>query len=578
MTMRLGVRTCIQSLDEQLKSLWSGIKPAGLPLCWIHYCRDAAHGDLSSSVPFLLAKSAGMAPQLLAQEWAEKLEHEALASCHVAGGYLNIRLKESFKYRLLQELVQSGLKSLVHPVAQNQHYFLEFVSSNPTGPLHVGHGRQAVIGDVLANILRALGGQVSTEYYVNDAGMQMHVLLASVYWRAMHAEVPMTWIQGLYAGDYVTEMCDRLPKTLLASHEAFEQWLSALPEALQHAYHQGLENADLLKAWVLWVQERLGSSRDQVLESILEVMMGDIASSLAALGVHMQVYRSEREVVASGRVQKVLDVLHQAGYLYHQDGAQWFASGRLGDDKDRVLVRSNGEYTYFLNDLAYHMDKFERVGPASFLNLLGADHHGYVARLQHAMSVLLPKMALNVRLVQFVSLVQQGQRLAMSTRRACFERLWDVLNFCGPDATRFFYLQRQVDQPLEFDLDLAIAQSQENPVYYIQYAFARLCRLLDKAGDFDQTIGILGAEESALWMHLMRLEEVLMKCQSALDPHPLTQYVFELAKKFHAYYNQTPILTAPSPLREGRLLLLTALALVLEESLMLLGLSRPRSM
>lgn len=557
-----------------------------VPEIMLTSCRQTEHGDLTTNIAFLLASLLKRSPQMIAGDLSKEIVHPMLVKVEAVSGYINFHIDPSFKIRQLAQLLALGVGATVHQVESGKRCLVEYVSANPTGPLHVGHGRQAAAADSLVNIMRACGYQVDTEYYVNDAGLQMDVLVTSVWVRALQVSgLEIAMPVGLYQGNYVVDIASTAVKQfpMLFSNEQWHSWVSVLDEPVREAIQSGVSTKDVeisvIKALVLFAKESLGSGYKEVLDFVLDIMLSGIKDELNMLGVEMERYFSEQSLVDKGSVDLVLNALDSKGYTYEREGALWFASTQFGDDKDRVLVRSNGERTYFTNDIAYHWDKVSR-GYDRLINFLGSDHHGYVARLKAAVAAMGSEITLDVRLVQFVSLVSQGERIAMSTRKANFETLSDVIAECGVDATRFFYVEKHLDQPLDFDMELAVSKSQNNPVYYVQYAYARLCRLLEKGGTYalqDDSV-IMGNDEAELWEMVVRLDETLQRCVDQVDPCFLAGYLFELSKKVHSYYNRVPVLNVSEPQRSMRLGLLDAVARVLAFSLKLLGVSSPEAM
>ena len=437
-------------------------------------------------------------------------------------------------------------------VGAGKHVQVEFVSANPTGPLHIGHGRGAALGDSLARILRKAGFCVSTEYYINDAGRQMRLLGLSIYYRLRETSPsplpePEDYYRGAYIKDLAKEVAAKWPD-ILARPEA---------EAVDLCFEHGMA-------------------------AILE----GIKQDLKAFGVAHDVWYSERELVASGRVEETFRDLLARGLAFEQDGALWLRTTAFGDDKDRVLRKSGGELTYFASDIAYHADKFRR-GFDLVIDIWGADHHGYVPRMQAATEILGRKGQLSVILVQLVNLLQGGVQIAMSTRAGQFETLADVLAEVGPDAARFIFLSRKSDSHLDFDLELVKQKSMDNPVYYVQYAHARICSVLRKAaeqglapGEPDEAVlaRLNTPEDIELLRQLDRLPDAVESAARTLSPHLVGYFLQELASLLHKYYTVHHVLSAEPELCRARLLLLSAVARVLRNGLELLGVGAPESM
>lgn len=579
------MKEIINSLKQHLLAILQEYA-IDVPEIMLTPCRQIEHGDLTTNIAFLLASKLRKAPQLIALEISNKCTHPMVTQVEAVSGYINFRINPVLKTRQLKQLLALGVESIITDHGKNERCLVEYVSANPTGPLHVGHGRQAAGADTLVHIMRACGYFVETEYYVNDAGLQMDVLVTSVWLRALiHNGLNITLPAGLYQGDYLVSVANEVVKnfSLSMTHEQWDAWLSTLESPVREGILTSYASKDVeiraIKELAMFAKASLAQSYPKILSQVLDLMLSGIKEELSLLGVVMENYFSEQRLVDDGCVDNVLASLAAKGHTYENEGALWFASTRFGDDKDRVLVRSNGERTYFTNDIAYHWNKITR-GYSRLINFMGSDHHGYVTRLKAAITALGSEVAIDVRLVQFVSLIRQGERVAMSTRRATFETLSDVVMECGKDATRFFYIEKHLDQPLDFDLNLAITKSQNNPVYYVQYAHARLCRLLEKAGNFselDESV-IFNEEEAELWDAVLRLDETLARCVEQLDPCFLSNYVLDLSRKVHSYYNRVPVLTAAEHERVLRLSLLNAVRKVISFSLSLLGVSSPESM
>ncbi len=464
---------------------------------------------------------------------------------------------------------------------------VEFVSANPTGPLHVGHGRGAAYGAAVANLLEASGYTVHREYYVNDAGRQMDILAVSVWLRYLELcgeGVPFP--SNGYRGDYVYDIAAALHREAgEALRRPAEEVGAELPPDAPGGDKEAHIDGLIARARRLLGEEAYRRVHDLALAVMLEEIRGD----LAAFGVEYNEWFSERSLSERGAVQHAIDALRRRGHTYERDGALWFRSSAWGDEKDRVLVRENGQPTYFAADIAYHIDKRER-GYRGLIDVWGADHHGYVARVKAAMAALdAAPEDLEVLLVQFAILYRGGRRLSMSTRSGEFVTLRELRNEVGRDAARFFYVMRSNEQHLDFDLDLAKSQSADNPVYYIQYAHARVCSVMQqleaKGLAWDQARGraamhrLTEAHEKALMSSLSRYPEVVEAAAAGRAPHQLVHYLRQLANDFHTYYNAHPFLVAEdATLRDARLTLVLATRQVIRNGLALLDVSAPESM
>ncbi|HEX5694118.1 MAG TPA: arginine--tRNA ligase, partial [Arenimonas sp.] len=473
------------------------------------------------------------------------------------------------------------------PEGSGESVTVEFVSANPNGPLHVGHGRGAAYGASVANLLDAVGHKVQREYYVNDAGRQMDILAVSV-WLRYHelGGVNIRFPDNGYKGEYVVDIARGLRAKAGDGlrHSAIE-----VSDGLPPDEGQGGDKEAHVDALIARAKQLLGEAGyRQVFEAGLSWCLGDIRDDLAGFGVHHDSFFSERSLMTEGYVDRAIKTLEEQGHLFELDGALWFRATAFGDDKDRVVRRENGVTTYFASDLGYLLSKFER-GYERAIYIFGADHHGYVARLKAAAQGLgLDPTRIEVQLVQFAILFRGGERVQMSTRAGSFVTLRELREEVGTDAARFFYVMRGNDQHLDFDLDLAKSRSNENPVYYIQYAHARICSLFTQLGERQMSYNRSAAEaarqrlaephEEELVDELMRFPEVVEAAAIARAPQAVANYLRELAASFHAFYNAQPILVADEELRNARLGLAKATQQVLANGLALLGVSAPEKM
>ncbi len=518
--------------------------------------REAAFGDMASNLPLVLAASARQKPRELAEDIKSEIMAEpgAVQGIDVAGpGFLNFTLRPAFWQSAAASILQEGQHYGACDLGQKQKVLIEFVSANPTGPLHIGHGRGAAVGDSLARILSFAGYEVSTEYYLNDAGRQMQILGQSVWLRYQQlCGREVSWPEDLYQGEYILD----LARDLLRE---YGQELLQRPES---------ETLDLCRDWAL--------------SSIL----AGIKQDLLDFRVEHDLWFAESSLQEA--VSETLRGLQTAGLAYEQDGALWFKSTLFKDDKDRVLRKSDGELTYFAADIAYHAEKFGR-GFHWLVDVWGADHHGYVPRMKAGVQAL-GRAAddLQVVLIQLVNLLRDAQPVSMSTRAGEFVTLAEVSSEVGVDAARFIFLSRKSDSPLDFDLELLKSKSMDNPVYYVQYAHARICSVLRKA----QEAGIELCEPKAEALSLLHTEEDLQLCKKlvqfpqavqgaarTLSPHHISYYLLELAGMLHSYYNKQQILDQRQPeLSSARLYLISCLAQVLRNGLFLLGVQAPQEM
>jgi arginyl-tRNA synthetase len=579
-----------QLLRQAVNGLVGGLLPTAPETSQItvERTRDAQHGDFATNVAMRLAKAARRNPRELAQAIIAGMPRNDLVErTEVAGaGFINFYLKSAASTLELARIHELGAAYGRSQAGGGERVLVEFVSANPTGPLHVGHGRQAAYGATLANILAATGFVVAREYYINDAGRQMDILAVSTWLRYLElcGEAPPFPSNG-YRGDYVRPIAQRLfelegPRLCAPADKVAADLPADAPHGDKELH---------IDALIARCRELIGAGpfRD-VLGLSLEMMIADIRDDLAAFGVDFDRWYSEGSLASSGAIERALERLRSQHQLYVKDGAQWFAASQFGDEKDRVVVRENGVATYFASDIAYHLEKRER-GFSKLLDVLGADHHGYVARVRAGLAAMgEPGESLEVTLIQFVSLFNGGEKIAMGKREAQFVTLRQLREEVGNDACRFFYLMRSHDQPLDFDLALAKSRTNENPVYYIQYAHARVTSVLKQLGakglSFDLAAGLrnvtllTGAHEQALVQTLSRYPEALASAASQRAPHTVVYYLRELANAFHTYYNAEQFIVAEAPLRNARLCLVSAAQQVIRNGLTLLGVSAPESM
>ena len=544
--------------------------------------RDPAHGDYASNIALVLAKAAGMKPRDLAQRVVEGLPDCTLVEkVDIAGpGFINFTVTRDAWLDLIGQVRSLGGHYGHSEAGAGGRVMVEFVSANPTGPLHVGHGRGAAYGDSLVRVLRAAGYDARSEYYINDAGRQMDILALSVWLRYLELQGEETrFPAGGYRGDYVRDIARSL-----AGENGDE-----LVRPAASLFDDLPEEADpAMDTLVARCRSLLGDAGFRtVFDHACGVMVADIREDLAEFGVAFDCWFSERSLVTGGAMEKAIRVLEANGHVYEKDGAKWFCATDFGDEKDRVVVRANGAHTYFATDLAYHFDKGER-GFDRILDIFGADHHGYVDRIRASFEALgHPREKLDILLVQFAVLYRGGEKVSMSTREGEFVTLRELRGEVGNDAARFFYALRRPEQHMDFDLDLAKSQSADNPVYYIQYAHARICsvfrQLRERGMETLETAapnyGLLGeSRELELLRTLSRYPEVVASAAASLEPHQVAYYLRDLATDFHTYYNAHPFLASENDLRLARLGLIDATRQVIANGLDLLGVSAPESM
>ncbi|MDY6992110.1 MAG: arginine--tRNA ligase [Pseudomonadota bacterium] len=551
-----------------------------LPTITLERTRDARHGDFACNAAMVLAKAAAMPPRTLAEHIMAQLpqEDKLIARIEIAGpGFINFFLSPEAYHATIETILTQQAAYGRSQIGEQQQVLIEFVSANPTGPLHVGHGRGAAYGAALANLLTTAGFQVHREYYVNDAGRQMDILTVSIWLRYLElGGQPIVFPSNGYQGDYIWDIAASLHR------EHGNQWYH--PEVIEPIV--ATEDSEAyLDSLIACCKQLLGDEDYQLIfQRGLEVILADIQRDLAQFGVEYDNWFSERSLKA--QVPQAIERLSAQGHTYEHQGALWFRSSAFGDEKDRVLIRENGQFTYFATDIAYHFNKLER-GFARLINIWGADHHGYVARVKAAITALGANAErLTVLLVQFASLYRGQQRLQMSTRSGEFVTLRALRTEVGNDAARFFYSQRKSEQHLNFDLELAQSQSQDNPVYYIQYAHARIASVFRQLQENQETWNPQAAElscleteaEHTLLVTLSRYPETIETAALAYEPHQVTYYLRELAYHFHTFYVAHKILVADETLRQARLSLIAAVAQVLRNGLTLIGVSAPKEM
>ena len=552
--------------------------------------RDRRYGDFASNVALALAKPAGLRPRDLADKVIAALPaSERVAKVEVAGpGFINFFMAAPAYHAVVREILAAGAQFGRSNVGANQWVQVEFVSANPTGPLHVGHGRGAAYGASVADLLEAVGFRVHREYYVNDAGRQMDILALSVWLRYLElcGEQLAFPSNGYQADDYVWDIAATLRRE---QGDAYRHPAAAVMEGIPADAPQGGDKEIHIDALVRRARALLGPhAYRKVFDLALETILGDIRADLGDFGVVYDQWFSERSLTEGGAVERAIERLRASGHLYEKDGALWFRSTDYGDEKDRVVVRENGQRTYFASDIAYHMDKLER-GFIRVIDVWGADHHGYVPRVKAALAAIGDDPSkLDVLLVQFAILYRGGEKVQMSTRSGQYVTLRELRQEVGNDAARFFYVMRRCEQHVDFDLDLAKSQSADNPVYYIQYAHARICSVLRQLAEKglerlsergEANLGRLTEDhEQDLMNRLGQYPEVVESAALSYEPHQLVHFLRELANALHTYYNAHQFLVEDGGLRDARLNLILATRQVLANGLGMLGVSAPESM
>jgi arginyl-tRNA synthetase len=575
-------------LADALSALQDELPQDIVPEARVERARDPRHGDFASNAALLLAKPAGTRPRELAERIVGLLPASDLVEgISIAGpGFINFRLsKRAFEQEIAEILVQ-GADYGRSDSGAGRRVLVEFVSANPTGPLHVGHGRHAAYGDSVAKLLEATGHRVHREYYVNDAGRQMDILAASVWLRYLEAlGETFAFPANGYRGGYIQPIADKLvalehARLRLPAADVFTGLPPDAPEGDKDVH---------IDALVSRMRALLGADSYRAVHTLaLGEILADIREDLAEFGVRFDEWFSERSLSDLGLVAECIDRLKADGHAYEQDGALWFRASALGDEKDRVVVRDNGQTTYIASDIAYHLGKRQR-GHDLLLDILGADHHGYVARVRAGLEAMgQPGDSLEVRLVQFAILYRGGEKVQMSTRSGEFVTLRELRAEVGNDAARLFYVLRSNDQHLDFDLELAKSRSNENPVYYIQYAHARVRsvfrQLVEKDLSWSLEDGIAALpllrsdHERVLMATLGRFPEIVELAAANRAPQNIVHYLRELAQDFHTWYNAETFLVEEARLRAARLCLAEATRTVIANGLGLVGVSAPESM
>jgi arginyl-tRNA synthetase len=549
----------------------------------IEKTRDEGHGNFASNIAMVLAKSVDKNPCDLANNIVEHIpKSDLIYKVEVADpGFINFFLDQNAYLNIVKEII-SRQETYGHTeYGQNESILIEFVSANPTGPLHVGHGRGAAYGAAVANLLNAVGYRVDKEYYVNDAGRQMDILALSIWLRYLQlCNIKLIYPEQAYQGKYINSIANNL----FSEHGDYLKSEVNLPpletESNVETYLDELINL---------AKTQLGNDNyELIFNTGLNEILKEIRTDLEEFGVTYDKWIFEKSMIINDQINACITKLKNNNYIYEKDGAQWFNSSKLGDEKDRVVVRDNGQTTYFASDIAYHNSKIER-GYSKIIDIWGADHHGYIARVKAALEALShDSEKLVILLVQFVSLYRGNEKLQMSTRSGQYITLKELLQEVGKDATRFFYIMRKSEQHLDFDLELAKSESIENPVYYIQYAHARICsvliQLIDKGFHYDpdQTMGDLtlltDVHEKAIMTRLTQYSEILHTAAVNYEPHQLGYFLRNLANDFHTYYNACQFLVDDNELRNARVTLIYATRQIIRNGLELLGVSAPESM
>lgn len=586
--LHILLQRALQSLEGSLRS-----GPVDPQLIVLDRARDSAHGDFASNIAMRLAKAAGKPPRAIAEAIIAALPASPIVErVEVAGaGFINFFLAKDLYARELVRIHEQGEAYGRHRPEHPRKVLLEFVSANPTGPMHVGHGRQAAFGDALGNVLAAAGDVVTREYYINDAGRQTEILAVSVWVRYLEAcgEV-LKFPENGYRGDYIRPVAHALHQR---EGNALRHPVTTVFEGLPADAPEG-DKERHIDALIARCRTLIGEPAwERVLESSIAAMLAEIRDDLDGYGVHYDNWISERAFTQGGAVARALERLRAKDLLYVKDGAEWFKATQFGDDEDRVVVRENGVKTYFASDIAYHLDKRER-GFDLLIDVLGADHHGYVTRVRGGLQAFGHSGdCLEAPLIQLVALFRNGVKMSMGKREANFVTLRQLREEVGNDACRIFYLMRSNDQSLDFDLDLAKSKSNENPVFYVQYAHARVASVMKELAVrgmeydaenarqivLDRGASLLaGPQAEAMLSCVSRYPEVIRQSATQRAPHALVHYLRELATTLHAFYNAERVLVPETEIRSARVYALLAVQQVLRNGLEVLGVSAPESM
>lgn len=574
------IKKCIQDLISK------GILIEMPPNVRLDHTKDNSHGDYATNIALMLSKQAKMNPVDLAKIIVDQLEESSFINkIEIAGpGFINFFISDESSSSVVSEIIDQGALYGSSEIGQGKKVLLEYVSANPTGPLHVGHGRGAAYGATISNLLRAVGFKVDNEYYVNDAGRQMDILAVSIYLRYLslcgdNLRFPDNGYQGQYIKDIAQVIYD-------SSGEEFYKKLDLIFANVSKDGSEGGDKESHIDGLIENSKSILGDSFRAIFQVGIESILGGIKSDLSEFGVVFEKWFSEQSLIDTGLSESCISKLKESQKVYEKDGALWFKTTNYGDEKDRVVVRDNGNHTYFASDIAYHFDKFER-GYDKIINVWGADHHGYISRVKASIDALgYSPDKLEILLVQFANLYRGGSKVQMSTRSGSFVTLEDLRKEVGNDAARFFYILRKSEQHMDFDLDLAKSKTNENPVYYIQYAHARICSVFRQANEKEMEVDHSQANLSLLTegiekniiKELSRYKSVLESSAIQYEPHQLAYYLRDLSTHFHSYYNACKFIVEDKHLTQARLSLIHATRQILINGLSILGVSAPESM
>ena len=571
---------CVQDLISKgiLKEMPSKIR--------IDHTKDNSHGDYATNIALMLSKQAKMSPVELAKIIIDQFEQKNfIKKIEIAGpGFINFFISQESSSSIVNEILAQAASYGCSDIGQGKKVLLEYVSANPTGPLHVGHGRGAAYGATVSNLLRNAGFIVDNEYYVNDAGRQMDILTVSIYLRYLTiCGEDLRFPDNGYQGQYINDIAQGIYET---SGQKFHLKSDLVFENVCRDGTEGGDKEVHIDQLIEKAKSILGDGFKAVFEVGIESILSGIKNDLAEFGVVFEKWFSEQSLIDSGLSESCISKLKDSKNLYEKDGALWFKTTNYGDEKDRVVVRDNGNHTYFASDIAYHLEKLDR-GYDKIINVWGADHHGYIPRVKASIEALGHNSdKLEVLLVQFANLYRGGSKVQMSTRSGSFVTLEDLRAEVGNDAARFFYILRKSEQHMDFDLDLAKSKTNENPVYYIQYAHARICSVFKQADEKELELDVSQANlsllteeiEKDILRELSRFRSVLESSAIQYEPHQLAYYLRDLSNHFHSYYNACKFIVDDKNLTQARLALINATQQILKNGLSILGVGAPESM
>ena len=552
----------------------------------IDHTKDNSHGDYATNIALMLSKQAKMSPVELAKIIIDQFEQKNfIKKIEIAGpGFINFFISQESSSSIVNEILVQAASYGCSDIGQGKKVLLEYVSANPTGPLHVGHGRGAAYGATVSNLLRNAGFIVDNEYYVNDAGRQMDILTVSIYLRYLTiCGEDLRFPDNGYQGQYINDIAQGIYET---SGQKFHLKSDLVFENVCQDGTEGGDKEVHIDQLIEKAKSILGDGFKAVFEVGIESILSGIKNDLAEFGVVFEKWFSEQSLIDSGLSESCISKLKDSKNLYEKDGALWFKTTNYGDEKDRVVVRDNGNHTYFASDIAYHLEKLDR-GYDKIINVWGADHHGYIPRVKASIEALGHNSdKLEILLVQFANLYRGGSKVQMSTRSGSFVTLEDLRAEVGNDAARFFYILRKSEQHMDFDLDLAKSKTNENPVYYIQYAHARICSVFKQADEKELELDVSQANlsllteeiEKDILRELSRFRSVLESSAIQYEPHQLAYYLRDLSNHFHSYYNACKFIVDDKNLTQSRLALINATQQILKNGLSILGVGAPESM